>query len=217
MKTDSALVHSAAFRLNNKSVILAGRPGVFKTSILMDAIRDYNASFIGEENCLIHNGSVFPFPLNIDSISYKINNYKDENPSGKLQKLQLGMHLIKNSSKMDSHSIVIPAPSKIDVVYYLTKGEKFNLEEVSYENILPSLIENEELELSIPPTHTLSGIKYNYFKEIMMEINDNYIDNFKSDLARIFSENLKESRCFRITSPEKYDLSITNEIIRSIK
>jgi hypothetical protein len=216
LSAGGALVHSAAFSISGQSAILAGRPGVFKTSILMDAIREYGASFIGEENSLLYDGKVYPFPLNIDSISYKINKYKDENPSGKFQKIQLGFYLIKSFFKKSINQIALSGPLKVDSVFYLTKGDQFQLEEVTFENILPSLIENELLEISIPPTHSLSGIKYNYFKESMAVLNKGFIESFTSRLERVFTENLKNTRCVRVVSPETYDLSITSKIIESI-
>ncbi|MDY0278211.1 MAG: hypothetical protein RBQ97_09035 [Acholeplasma sp.] len=216
LSVGGALVHSAAFSISGHSAILAGRPGVFKTSILMDAIRVYEASFIGEENSLLYDGKVYPFPLNIDSISYKINKYKDENPSGKFQKVKLGLHLIKSFFNKSNSQITLSDPLKVDSVFYLTKGDQFQLEEVTFENILPSLIENELLEISIPPTHSLSGIKYNYFKESMTAVNKDFIESFTSRLERVFTENLKNTRCVRVVSPETYDLSITSKIIESI-
>ena len=162
LDSNSALVHSAAFSLNNKGIILAGRPGVFKTSILMDAIRKFNANYLGEENCIVSNKKVFPFPLNVDSIYYKIKKYVSEDPSGKFQKLKLGFYLMKMKSK--SSKLKIAEPTDIDSIFFLVKGDSFKISILSIDEIIPELIENEVSELSIPPTHSLSGIKYNYFK-----------------------------------------------------
>ena len=211
---DSALVHSAAFSVNGKTIILAGRPGVFKTSILMDAIRCNGASFIGEENCLLSKNKVYPFSLNIDSISYKIENYKDENASGKLQKMKLGMHLLKKNT--DYKNLELSVPLEIDAVFYLEKGDIFNVKPVSLEEILPSLVENELLELSMPPTHTLSGIKYNYFKETLINHDENFIANFKNKLKQIFVDNFNGKKCYKVISPKKYKVSITQEILETI-
>ena len=67
IQAGKVLVHSCGFAMNKGGHILAGRPGVFKTSILMDMIRLYNAEFLGDENVLIYNKKVFSFPLNIKS------------------------------------------------------------------------------------------------------------------------------------------------------
>ncbi len=215
VKSNASLVHSAAFVVNDKTFILAGRPGVFKTSILMDAIREYGGQFLGEENCLIHKGLVYPFPLNIDSIGYKIKKYKDENPSGKFQKILLGLHLIFSSRRKKS-TLDLPKPSKINNICYLSKGDNFSIKKVTLEEIMPDLIENELLELSIPPTHTLSGINYNYFSETISKIEPNFLNEFKSKLEKVFMENFIECNVFRITSPQKYSRGITEQIINTV-
>lgn len=213
LNSNASLLHSCAFKIGAKSYIFAGRPGVFKTSILMDAIRHYNAEFIGEENCLIYNSKVYSFPLNIDSIAYKIKNYTSENASGKIQKIKLGIHLLKNI-KSKNQSLSISSSCNIQNIFYLSKGNEFNIQETKFENILPNLIDNELKELSIPPTHSLSGINYNFFKESIENYDPKLIKNFTQNLESIFRKNFSDARFFIVTSPKEYTKSITDSLIR---
>jgi len=214
LNSSSALIHSAAFSINGQTAILAGRPGVFKTSILMDAIRDFGAAFIGEENCMIYNNKVYPFPLNIDSIAYKINNYRDENPSGKFQKLKLGFHLLKGNSK--NHNLNLAKPSEINTLLFLEKGNEFRIRATTFEELLPKMIKNELDELSIPPTHSLSGINYNYFLESMVELDPDYMSLFKSRLEVVFRDNFQNCSFNLVTSPKVYTKEITSKIVKVI-
>lgn len=216
LDSNATLLHSCAFEINKESFIFAGRPGVFKTSILMDAIRYYKAKFIGEENCLIHNSKLYPFPLNIDSITYKIKNYKNENASGKIQKIKLGIYLLKKI-KSNNLSLSIASPCTIQNIYYLTKGNGFSIKETDFNDILPYLIDNELQELSIPPTHSLSGIDYNFFKELLEKNDQQFFNKFTYKLKKIFTENFNSARFFLVTSPQEYTKSFTDSLISFIK
>lgn len=212
---NATLVHSCAFKINNRTYILAGRPGVFKTSILMDAIRRYSAEFIGEENCLIHDTKVYPFPLNIDSISYKIRFFSNENASSKMQKVKLGISILKNF-RNSKHYIKISDPCKINNLIFLIKGSEFSIRKTDINEILPYLIDNEFQELNIPPTHSLSGINNNYFKEIIEEKELNILYNFKENLANVFKKNLLDVNLYIVISPQTYNKEYTNNLINNL-
>lgn len=215
LNKNATLVHSCAFKINNKTYIIAGRPGVFKTSILMDAIRNYDAEFIGEENCLINNSKVYPFPLNIDSISYKIRFFSNENASSKMQKVKLGINILRNF-RNSKHYIKISDPCKINNLIFLVKGNKFSIRKTNLNEILPYLIDNEFQELNIPPTHSLSGINNNYLRETIEEEELNKLYNFKENLEKVFKKNLADVNLYIAISPQTYKKQYTNNLIDNL-
>ena len=188
--------------------------GVFKTSLVMDSIRDYNAQYFGEENILVNNDLVYPFPLNKSSFDYKLINFKNENADYKLQKYFLMMSLLFGKK----FSFKIPQePSKIDKIFYLTKGESFSLKSIDRDKMIQNMIFNEISELNIPPTHNLSGIKQTGFSEILKEY-DNLIENslnlnIISKMKTIFSRLITKSSLYEITMPNKYSKKLLNKII----
>lgn len=209
LKKKAILLHASSFSLNNAGLVLTGRPGVFKTSILMDAVRDYKARFLGEENVILYDGKLYPFPLNIDSIEYKINNFQNEDPKNKFEKLKLGLHIFMNSW-LNKSNFTLAEITPVKTILYVQKGNKLKLDFVEYQEIEYLLIQNEIEELSIPPTHTLSGITRNYFIEI---ISENELRSFKEDILDELRQLNPTIKFGILTVPQKYSQSITKKII----
>ncbi|VBB43650.1 hypothetical protein TRIP_B300035 [uncultured Desulfatiglans sp.] len=216
LKKGRSLVHSCSFSLDGKACLLAGRPGVFKTSILMDVIRRHGAQFLGEENTMLSDGLLYPFPLNLKSFRYKINHFRDENAGSSFDKIKLGLQLLRKGKTAQDNSITISKPKKPVIVCYLTKGDKFGIAECRLEDVIPELVENEMKELSIPPTHSLSGIKYNYFAELLQECNPAIISKMRQDLFVVFAKDFGQSACYRISTPKTYDVSISDSILSKV-
>lgn len=215
LESDAALLHSCGFVYREKAIILAGRPGVFKTSILMDAIRRHNGLFLGEENTLVKDGVAYPFPLNHSSVSFKIKNYKDENAAGLIQKARLGINLISSYYKgSNTFRTPVAKPTSINAICHVTKGDCFSIRSVELEEVLNELIENEILEIDFPPTHSLSGIKRNEFSSI---ISTKEFYDFKDKIEQVLRRNLVNARCYQITTPLDYELHITDRILEEIK
>ena len=204
------LIHSSAVNINGKAYVFVGRPGVFKTSLIMDFLRQTGTSFLGEENVLLMDEKIYPFPLNIQSLSHKIKYYKHEDPPSYIHKLMLGLSLLKNKN------INIPIsnccyPEKI---FYLEKGNKFDYKKVKLENTIDKLVSNEIQEIDLNPTHSLSGISNNYFSEYLHEFG--LMEEIKEKIRNIFLNNFREVDFYSVSMPKSYDTKLINELLRRI-
>lgn len=215
---NSALIHSSAVSVNNKAFLFVGRPGVFKTSIVMDFVRNYGAQYLGEENTIINNGMAYPFPLNIKSLEYKMKYFTNENPTNKFQKLQLIKHVFFGKRL---NNIPISKPCKIAGVFLIKKGKEFSLKKTGLKkNILAEFLENENSEISLTPTHMLSGVKENYFNEYLNAYttvdNKSWLNNVWMDLGNIISDCYKNAKIFSVTVPTKFDNNICKGLFKEI-
>lgn len=214
---DAALIHGGGFVINGKSFVVAGRPGVFKTSLMMDAIRIYNAKFFGDENIIVKGDKIYSFPLNISSFLYKLNNFENENAESKIKKLKLWSSLFWQKYKDNG---MIAEPLRVNCLLYLRKSDTFSIKEISKEKMLKYLINNELEELNIPPTHNLSGIKLTNFHDYLKKHNATFpksqYENFIDKLGYIISLFIKDASVYEVTVPEEYSKSLLNTIISKV-
>jgi len=213
-----ALIHSSAVNINEKGIMFVGRPGVFKTSIVMDLIKNFNAKYLGEENTLIKENLAYPFPLNLKSFDYKLKYFKNENPSGKIQKLKLSKYVLFGKKPI---SVSISKPCKIFAVLVIEKGEKFSITKDNLnKDIVDKLLVNEQLEIGIPPTHSFSRVKRNnydlYLKAYSSVYTKSNINNIWERLRYIIMDSFKNASIYSVTVPKQYNVNITKEIIKNI-
>jgi hypothetical protein len=218
LRNNSTLIHGGGITLKGKAILFAGRPGVFKTSLIMDSIRDYGAKYFGDENVLINNGKMYPFPLNLQSFIYKVNNYKTENAKNKIQKLALWGTLLLNAKQSKE---IIAFPSKVKAIVYIEKGTSFEIKEIDRLEAYQALYFNEIEELNIAPTHSLSGIKYNDFYNHLLNYEKKHKGtfqyNFTEKFKTIVSNFVDNTKTYKVTVPKKYSKDLLCKILRTLK
>jgi hypothetical protein len=211
IKRNSTLIHSSGVSLNDKTFIFAGRPGVFKTSLLMDLLRNTNAKFLGEENILVHNGLAYPFPFHLRSLYFRLKHYKNEDPPTVAHKyLQVLSLFLKNKL-----STKISEPAKIDNIFYVEKGDRYKCESTFHELMLSKFVENEydELNIKCNPKFSL-GVKKNFFTDYLHH--NGSIGLVRSNLKNLFLKELLKSKVYNLTMPQTYSPELYLKIIKSI-
>ena len=209
IKNGFTLIHSSAVNIRGEAYVFVGRPGVFKTSIIMDILRRPGSSFLGEENCVLKDGNIYAFPLNIQSLDYKIKYYKNENPPSSIRKFMLGLFLLKNKN----YNISISNPCKPCKIFYLEKKVEFECEKIKLEDIIDKFTSNEIEEIEITPTHTFSGISNNYFSEYLQWMG--MMGFVKKTIRDIFIKDISNSDIYSVSMPRSYDPSLINEFLRA--
>lgn len=218
IKNGSALIHSGAVSHNDKGYLFVGRPGVFKTSIVMDLIRRHDAKFLGEENTLIKDGLAYPFPFNLKSFSYKIRKFDNENPSGRYQKLQLACNVLLGR---ELDNVPLSRPCKIHAVFWLEKNDEFSIDRIDFDKeARKNFTRNEKAEIGLAPTHTFSGISKNCFDEYLSAYSSCYpgsfVNNMWMKLDRIISKSYKNVPIFSVKVPQEYHRHFCEKIIKEI-
>lgn len=207
----STLLHASGINLNDKAYLFVGRPGVFKTSLLMDFMRKTKATFLGEENVLIHDGYIYGFPFHIRSLNYRIKHYKNEDAQTQLQKI---LQVLSLFSKIDI-KLPISENCKLKKLFYIEKDTNFSCKKTTFNNIVNNLIKNEYSELSIKCNHRLSaGINDNYFIDYVKE--KGMEKAIIMGLRKIFNRNVKNVDLYKIKMPNIYSSDIINFFLKEI-
>ncbi len=217
IKKGATLIHGGGVLIDGKSIIIAGRPGVFKTSLIMDAIRDHNATFYGDENIIIQGNRVFPFPINISSFLYKLEHYKDENAESDFEKFKLWSSLFRNRY---NGTDIVAEPSKVKILLYLIKGDGFRIKKISVEEIFKHLLYNELEELNLPPTHSLSGIPLINFYDYILEYDNKNPGAFHNFFIKEFQDIITNLSgvvpVYEVLVPQIYSKEILHQILSTV-
>jgi len=211
INNNCTLIHGAGISKNDEASIFIGRPGVFKTTITMKLLREFQCKFLGDENILFKDNMIYPFPLNLKSFSYKFINWEFEDPPSRFQKLILGKHILIGK-KTSTLRIAESCPLKN--VFYIAKGNDFSIKKIKYNNqFLEKCIDNEILELGICPTHFISGIDSNLF-ELLLEKNNQkkLLDKTWRNLKDLYRNLIFNKNLFEVTVPPVYSNKIHTEI-----
>lgn len=218
IRKKACLIHASGVALNNRAYLFIGKAGSFKTSILTELIKNHNAQYIGEENVVLYKHKAYPFPLNIRSFSYKLKHFIDENPKSTMQKIMLGMNVFFGNS---TYKVQISRPCPVRGVVILSKGKRFSIKKASLSpTIMKTIVKDEKEEISIPPTHTLSGIKKNdfgsrleyYIKTTPLSELSTLWENFEG----IVRDSLKKACVFTVTMPPDFEPYICESIMKEV-
>jgi len=216
---NSALIHASAVCSDGKAFLFVGMPGVFKTSIVMEFIRNYGCEYLGEENTVIKDGVAYPFPLNIKSFEYKLKYFDNENPSSKFQKLQLIKHVLYGKNL---NNVPISKPYKIAEVFLLKKGDSFSITKTELnDNILADFLKNEKMEIGVTPTHMLSGVKENHFGEYINAytavVKKSWLSDIWVNLENIIVDSYRNASIFSVSVPANFNKNICRALFAEIK
>lgn len=208
IKKGGTLIHSSGVRIDGKSYLFVGRPGMFKTSILLDALRKKNAAFIGEENVIIHNRCLYAFPFHIRSLDFRLKHYKTEEPPTFLHRIIQVLYLFTQRSI----HMNICSNSSVSKVFYLEKGKSFKSEESSLFSLTPKFIDNEIKELNIKCNPRLSaGIKDNHFTDYL--IYTEQTEAIKNLLTDIFKKMFESVNLRLVRIPNEYRIELIDNIL----
>lgn len=208
IRKGGTLIHSSGVNINNKAFLFVGRPGVFKTSLLMDIIKNTNATFLGEENTFLYNGKIYPFPFHYKSLLFRIKHYQDENPQTLFHKYWQVFSLFL-PSKMD---IPISKPIKLDTIFYVEKQQNYSCSSTKLSRLHDKLVKNEIEELNVKCNHRLSAnIADNFFTDFLIENQIMY--GIEKLLGSIFQKELKYCYLYDLKMPSKYQHFLYNKIL----
>lgn len=214
----SALIHSSAVSFDGKAFLFVGRPGVFKTSIVMEFIRNYGAQYLGEENTIIRDEMAYPFPLNIKSFEYKLKHFDNENPSNKFQKLHLIKHVLYGRC---FNNVPISKPCEIAAVFLLKKSDSFSITKTELNNnILADFLKNEKMEIGVTPAHMLSGVKENHFDEYINAytavVKKSWLSDIWVNLENIIVDSYRDASIFSVSVPANFNKNICRALFAEI-
>ena len=215
------LIHSAAISKDNQTYILAGRGSAFKTTIVMDLVRNERYNFLGDERVIIYEDKVLSFPIHFLLYSYRSEYLPTENFRNILDKLRFVRYLRNNSDYVNSNVPVINS-STLKAIFFIVRTNKLEVKKipVSLERAVNKLIANEKAEMFRNPSLALSDFGYHFLKYMLAYSYvfpesgvAKYWRNMQEGLKRI----LRQVPLYEIEMPYIYNQRVFNEISKLVQ
>ncbi|MDY9926309.1 hypothetical protein [Methanosarcina sp.] len=221
------IIHAASISKDNKAVLLAGRGGSFKTSLVMDLVRELDYKYMSDDKIILHKNSAYSFPICIDKFNFMLNNMENENYKNKLEKYTMLKSLLLEKDKIvkTKKYNFIENISSIEKLVFISKNKtsKVKLKKISdSEEIIKKLIENNRLELCLNGSHlpSLTKMRTNPFYRYMLEYSYVYpqsgIAKYWENLTENLTQILNFNEVYEIQMPYKYDIKYLEELKKYI-
>jgi hypothetical protein len=221
------IIHAAAVSKNNKAVLLAGRGGSFKTSIVMDLVRKFNYKYMSDDKIIIHKNLAYSLPICIDKFNFMLSNMESENYKNKLEKYRMLKSLLTEKEKITNNTQYdfIKNVSSIEKIIFISKkkSSKFEVKKISEsKEMINKLIENNRLELCLNGSNlpSLTKMRTNPFYRYMLEYSYVYpqsrIAKYWENLTENLVQILNFTEVYEIQMPYRYDIKYLEELMKYI-
>lgn len=214
-KKNHFLIHAGAISKNSNGYIFAGRPGAFKTTIIMDFIRKANFNFLGDDRVIINKGNILSFPRMVFFFEFMLANMLTEECNF-FDKVGLFKYFIKKTYQM---KLPLIDSSKLKALFFVSRVDRntINRNKLSLKNGIDKLIANIKAEYVTSTTTTPSGQFYNYVLAYSLIFPDNRIAKHWDVMKNGFDEIFKEVDIVEIELPYEYNLEVFEEILKSVR
>lgn len=211
------LIHSAGLSKDNKAFLLAGLGGASKTTLAMDFIRKAGFDFFGDERVIIHEKSVWSYPISLVSFGYRCKYLQTEKKRNFLDKIGLIKYNFSNYNHLNI--IKVGKISSLNALFFINKQSKRKSVMKSDFNLKKSidrLVINDKMEMNHAYMPNLMGISSNPYFEYMLAYSfifpDSKVATHWDDLKITLKETLENIPVYEIEIPIEYNDSVFNDV-----
>jgi len=192
------LIHSAGISNNNKGYILAGRPGAFKSTFMMDFVRRAGFRWLGDDRVIIHKDKVLSFPISPMTVDFKCKYLPTEEFRGFLDKICFVRYLHHNIDCGNCDASIAES-STLDALLFIarTNREAIKKRNVCLEEAVDKLVANNRAEMML--VHF-----YKYMLAYSFVFPDSKIARYWDGLRSGLKEILRDIPIYEIEIPKKY-------------
>lgn len=213
------MIHGGGVSKNGKAYIFPGRGGAYKTSLIMNLLKEDNYSYIGDDWIVLDNSKALAFPAHFSFFNYTFKEKRDEfiNIFDKVK------YLLYLSKYKENDNIKISDPCNLSLIIFMNKTSKnheISIKKLDFNNAIDKLIQNIKMEfmyISIP----IIGFSLTHFHEYILAYSyifpdseiANYWENLKIDLKNNLDNNID---IYEIEVPKNYNSEILEKILEII-
>lgn len=201
-QVNNFLIHAGAVNKNINSYALAGRPGAYKTTLIMDLIRKEGFSLLSDDRIIISKNGVLPFPISGFLLDFMMN-CMDTEKRTKLHEIILLKRLIFNQLG-EAQSIF--SASTLKSLIFISRANTNHINErpiVLKEAIDKLIINNKSEYVSFNPTQA-SGSFNNYMLVYSLIFPENRIAAYYDKLHDNLKYVLLDIPMYEIEMPYDY-------------
>jgi hypothetical protein len=206
------LTHSGGIVEEGKAIILLGRSGNLKTTIIMDAVK-HNHKILGDERLILHasdSSKAYVFPIFSQILDYTLENFNDEYMSI-IKKLLLFKNLRRERSP-NSH-VWQREPVNIKTIYLLkrksTGNNNIGIHSIAKDRAIQKIIANNKAEIygsSIPSIVAKRNFMA-YMTAYSFVFPDSQIAKYWENIKKGLEEMLNNIPIYEIESPQEYSFN----------
>lgn len=203
------LIHGGAVCQENAGFIFTGRPGVWKTSLLLDLMRTNKYSFLGDDRIILsEKGNILSFPTSLFLFHYNLKNSRNEERN-LLDNFSL---LIRTLTNKAEKGLVHPAPESksFKKIFFVSRvtDKNYQLRSVTLEEGLEKIILNNMAETVESTKKSPAGQYFNYVQMYSLIFPENDLRIHYDRMREGIREIIKDIPLNEITLPFRYDRSI---------
>lgn len=215
------MIHSAAVSKEGQAYLLTGRSGTFKTSIIMDLIRQAGVSYIADDRVIIHRGKAFSFPMRFLGFNFLSQTLPNEELQGFRDRVRLIRYLRTNRDYANcSVPVVESAPVKVLIFIARTNRQGIRKGDVPRQEAINRLVINSQAEMMKSHSFRFFDWGYHFYKYMLAYcfiFPNSRVARYWDDLRDNLEKALPQIPIYEIEIPARYDLTVLNEIRKLIE
>lgn len=217
-KNHHFLIHGGAVCKDSQGYLLTGRPGVWKTSLLMDVMRTNEYQFLGDDRVILGgNGSIFSFPTSLFLFNYTYDNTRTENRSP-LDDIRLLTKILLSKAK-DMSIIPTTRCENLGMIVFVARktSQAIQTNLIGSQEALEKLIINNMAEYVESKLHSPTG-QYNMYVQIYSLIfPDNDLLKHQNRMIEGLKDVITNVPIREFIVPLKYNKPLFDKFIKSLK
>jgi len=213
------LIHGGAVCKSNTGFVLTGRPGVWKTSLLLDLMRTNKYKFLGDDRIIIkEDGSLLSFPTSLFLFNYTLINSKTEKRNA-FDNFRLLLQVLTNKTEKNSITPIAECARIKKIIFVARKtNQNIDVRPILNHEGIQKIITNNMAESVESTKKSPIGQYSNYVLVYSLIFPDNDIVKHSHRLSEGLSKIAGETQMSEITMPFIYDQTaieiITYQIIQ---
>ena len=218
LENDYLFLHAGGAAKGSGGALIIGRSGSYKTTIIMDLIRRYGFTFLGDERVIVGpNRKCYSFPTIPFYFEYKLENEETEDISSIKRLIITTKYITKGSY---SPSFNITPKSTFDKVILISRkkvsGSNIHYTELDLDTATEKIYLNNLAEYigGVPTSPIFQFYKYILVYSIVYPEN-RYIA-LQEKFKKLVREYLKDVPIYEVHIPQKYSPLITEAINKLI-
>jgi hypothetical protein len=205
------LIHAGAVSKDFKAYAFAGRPGSYKTTLIMDLIRRENCSFLSDDRIIMGKTKILPFPISLFLFNFMVNYMDTERRTIKHEICLFKRLLLKHQEEV----LPISHASTLNSLVFLSMGNTNRIDKIniSLEEALNKLVINNRSEYVSYNPNQPSGSFHKYMLAYSLINPDNMIVTYWNNLYNNLKLIIRNLPIFEIKMPYEYSPNMANAII----
>jgi hypothetical protein len=200
------LLHGGAVCNKESGIVLIGRGGVWKTSLIMDFMRTNQYKFLGEDRIILKDdGSILSFPRAQFVFDYTLSNTMTEERNT-LDNIKILFHVLMKKTELNLIAPIVKCKAIKKIVFVSRKtNEDLLVANVPPQEGLQKIITNNMAEYIESTKKTPVGQYYNYVQIYSLIFPNNDLLNHNHRLRDGLQKIVMETPMSEILLPFTYD------------